>query len=86
MITYDRLLVNTFTIFFVSTFFMVLFLWTRIGKQGEEYQAWKLLGGHNAPNKGDLRTHKGALWESLINGNATEPGSDDRWWKWIKDL
>ena len=38
-------------------------------------------GAHDAPNIGDKRLHESAIWESLINGNTTVPGSDLRWWK-----
>jgi len=38
-------------------------------------------GAHDAPNIGDHRWHEGQVWRSLIDGNTTEPGSDDRWWE-----
>ena len=38
-------------------------------------------GAHDAPNIGDHRWHEWQVWRSLIDGNTTEPGSDDRWWE-----
>lgn len=38
-------------------------------------------GAHDAPNIGNKRLYEGAIWESLIVGNTTVPGSDPRWWK-----
>lgn len=42
-------------------------------------------GAHDAPNKGEKRWHSGKLWESLIDGNTVEPGTDDRYWKDITE-
>ena len=45
-------------------------------------EVWEAPSGeYNAYNVGDKVSHDGHTWESLINGNCTEPGSDDRWWK-----
>ena len=38
-------------------------------------------GAHDAPNDGDHRWHDSQVWRSKIDGNTTEPGSDDRWWE-----
>ena len=38
-------------------------------------------GAHDAPNIGDHRWFDGQVWRSLIDGNTTVPGSDDRWWE-----
>lgn len=43
---------------------------------------WKApTGAHDAPNRRDLRQYNGKIWRSKIDGNTTEPGSDDRWWE-----
>lgn len=48
------------------------------------YEEWKQpTGAHDAYNIGDKVTHNGSIYESLINGNTTVPGSDPRWWKEI---
>jgi len=39
------------------------------------------LGAHDTWPLGFIVRHNGSLWESLIPANATEPGSDPRWWK-----
>lgn len=38
-------------------------------------------GAQDAYNTGDVVSHNGELWRSKIDGNTTEPGSDDRWWE-----
>lgn len=38
-------------------------------------------GGHDAYNIGDVVSHNGVVYKSLIDGNITEPGSDERWWE-----
>ena len=38
-------------------------------------------GAHDAWNIGQWAEHGGLLWRSKIDGNTTEPGSDDRWWE-----
>lgn len=38
-------------------------------------------GAHDAPSTGDFRTYNGSVWRSKIDGNTTQPGSDDRWWE-----
>ena len=47
----------------------------------DHVQTWTApTGAHDAPNIGDHRWHEGQVWRSLIVGNTTVPGSDDRWW------
>ena len=43
-------------------------------------------GAHDAYNKGDVVSHKGTLWRSKIDGNTTEPGTDDRWWEVYEEV
>lgn len=38
-------------------------------------------GAQDAYNTGDVVEHNGTLWRSKIDGNTTEPGTDDRWWE-----
>lgn len=38
-------------------------------------------GAQDAYNTGDIVSHEGKLWRSKIDGNTTEPGTDDRWWE-----
>lgn len=47
----------------------------------EEWPEWKQpTGSHDAYNTGDKVTHNGHKYTSNIDGNTTEPGTDDRWW------
>ncbi len=47
-----------------------------------DYPIWQQpTGAHDAYNVGDIVSHNGQLYKSLINGNTTEPGSDPRWWE-----
>lgn len=41
-------------------------------------------GAHDAYATGDLVVHQDRVWRSEIDGNTTEPGSDDRWWTAIE--
>ena len=43
--------------------------------------AANVTGAHDAYNTGDIVGRDGVLYESLINGNTTVPGSDERYWK-----
>lgn len=43
-------------------------------------------GAQDAYNTGDVVSHNGQLWRSKIDGNTTEPGTDDRWWEIVSDL
>lgn len=43
---------------------------------------WKQpTGAHDTYNVGDHVMHDGAEWVSLINGNTTVPGTDERYWE-----
>ena len=56
-------------------------LYKAIGLQGG-YPIWAPpTMAEDAYNTGDRCAHLGKVWESLIDGNSTEPGSDDRWWR-----
>lgn len=37
-------------------------------------------GAQDAYNIGDIVSHNGTQYQSKIDGNSTEPGTDDRWW------
>lgn len=57
-------------------------LYTPIGLDDDGYPIWSQpTGAHDAYNVGDVVDYGGALYESLINGNTTVPGSDERYWK-----
>ena len=57
-------------------------LYTAIGLDNSGFPVWSQpAGAHDAYNIGDIVNHKGVLYESLINGNFTVPGSDERYWK-----
>ena len=56
-------------------------LYTAIGLTSEGYPVWSQpTGAHDAYNIGDVVDHGGTLYISNIDGNTTEPGTDDRWW------
>lgn len=42
-------------------------------------------GAHDAYNTGDKVTHNGKQYTSQIDGNTTEPGTDERWWSETKE-
>ena len=57
-------------------------LYTPIGLDDDGYPIWSQpTGAHDAYNVGDVVDCGGVLYESLINGNTTVPGSDERYWK-----
>jgi hypothetical protein len=57
-------------------------LYVPIGLNASGYPLWSQpTGVHDAYNKGDVTDHGGVLYESLIDGNTTVPGSDERYWK-----
>lgn len=57
-------------------------LYVAIGLNEQGYPVWSQpTGAHDAYNKGDIVDYNGTLYESLIDGNITIPGTDDRWWK-----
>ena len=57
-------------------------LYTPIGLDDDGYPIWSQpTGAHDAYNTSDIVDYGGTLYESLINGNTTVPGSDERYWK-----
>lgn len=57
-------------------------LYTPIGLDDSGFPIWaQPTGAHDAYNIGDIVDYGGTLYESLINGNTTVPGSDERYWK-----
>ena len=53
-----------------------------VAERPDHVQTWTApTGAHDAPNIGDHRWFEGQVWRSLIVGNTTVPGSDDRWWE-----
>lgn len=57
-------------------------LYTPVSLDDAGYPIWTPpSGAHDAYNKGDVTSWKGRVWRSLIDGNTTEPGTDDRWWE-----
>ena len=59
-------------------------LWTQVTP--DEWQAWvQPTGAHDAYNTGDKVTHNGKQYTSQIDGNTTEPGTDERWWSETKE-
>lgn len=56
-------------------------LYTAIGIDDEGYPVWSQpTGAHDAYNTGDIVDYNGTLYKSLINGNTTVPGTDERYW------
>lgn len=43
-------------------------------------------GAQDAYNTGDIVSHNGMLYKSKIDGNTTEPGTDDRWWEVYEEV
>ena len=59
-------------------------LYDAIGLDDSGYPVWsRPTGAHDAYNTGDVVNYNGDLYESLINGNTTVPGTDERYWKKI---
>ena len=57
-------------------------LYTPIGLDDSGYPVWaQPTGAHDAYNTGDIVNYNGTLYESLIDGNCTIPGTDERYWK-----
>lgn len=53
-----------------------------LGEDGIE--EWTLpTGAHDSYAIGAQVRHAGQIWESLIDGNTQEPGTDERWWKLV---
>lgn len=56
-------------------------LYKAIGLDDEGYPVWSQpTGAHDAYNTGDIVDYNGTLYKSLINGNTTIPGTDERYW------
>ena len=57
-------------------------LYKAIGLDDKGHAVWaQPTGAHDAYNVGDVVNHNGDLYESLIPGNCTVPGTDERYWK-----
>ena len=57
-------------------------LYDAFGLDDEGYPVWSQpTGAHDAYNTGDIVSYNGTLYQSLIDGNTTVPGSDPRWWE-----
>lgn len=60
-------------------------LYTCLEMAEDGYLVWtQPTGAHNAYNTGDIvhyPTKDDQLYKSLIDGNTTVPGSDERWWE-----
>lgn len=62
-------------------------LYVRISLDEGGYPIWsRPSGAHDAYNQGDVVSHKDRLWRSNIDGNTTEPGTDDRWWSLYEEV
>lgn len=56
-------------------------LYVAVGLDEEGYPVWSQpSGAHDAYSIGDIVDYNGVLYESLINGNITIPGTDERYW------
>lgn len=56
-------------------------LYTAIGLDAEGYPIWSQpTGAHDAYNKGDIVDYGATLYISMIDGNTTVPGTDERYW------
>lgn len=56
-------------------------LYVAIGLNASGYPLWSQpTGAHDAYNTGDVVDYGGVLYESVINGNTTVPGTDERYW------
>lgn len=57
-------------------------LYTCLSLDSGGYPIWSPpAGAQDAYHTGDTVSHKGQIWQSRIDGNTTEPGSDERWWE-----
>lgn len=62
-------------------------LYVRISLDDSGHPVWSPpTGAHDAYNLGDIVSHNGMLYKSKIDGNTTEPGSDDRWWEIYEEV
>lgn len=56
-------------------------LYVAIGLDDAGYPIWSQpTGAHDAYNMGDIVDYNGVLYESLMDGNTTVPGTDERYW------
>lgn len=61
-------------------------LYVEISDPSVEWPAWKQpTGAHDAYSIGDKVSHNEEHYISQINGNTTEPGTDERWWKKVAE-
>ena len=57
-------------------------LYDSFGLDGSGYPVWSQpTGAHDAYNAGDVVSHNGALYQSLVDGNVWEPGAYDGVWE-----
>ena len=57
-------------------------LYDAFGLDDDGYPVWSQpTGAYDAYNTGDIVSYNGTLYQSLIDGNTTVPGSDPRWWE-----
>lgn len=62
-------------------------LYTPVGLDSAGFPVWAApTGAHDAYDIGDIVDHGGAYYESLIAGNTTVPGTDERYWARRDDL
>ena len=64
-------------------------LWAEIlpGQEGTEPGEWKQPESTNPYKKGDKVTHNGKIWESMVDGNVWEPGTQgsEALWKEVTE-
>lgn len=57
-------------------------LYEPIGLSAAGYPVWATpSGAHDAYNAGDIVEYEEILYESMIDGNTTVPGTDERYWQ-----
>ena len=57
-------------------------LYDPFGLDGSGYPVWSQpTGAHDAYNAGDVVSHNGALYQSLVDGNVWEPGAYTGTWE-----
>ena len=57
-------------------------LYDPFGLDGQGYPVWSQpTGAHDAYSAGDIVSHNGALYKSLVDGNVWEPGAYDGLWE-----
>lgn len=62
-------------------------LFSAIGLDDSGHPVWSQpTGAHDAYNTGDIVNYNGTLYQSLIYGNTTVPGTDDRYWKVYEEV